>query len=257
MAEKKIRALLVDDNPEFLAFASRYLAADDCIAVTATARDGAEALELAAKLNPDLVLVDLAMPAMSGLEVARRLKKRPGGPRVVILTMYDNPQYVEEASRVGADGFVTKAELDEKLLPVIHALFAEKKPMQNILVVDDSKTMRKMVIASLGSLEGMAFREAASGLEAIEQLALHPVRLITLDLNMPDMHGLEVLQFLRSHERYRKIPVIVLTTKGDPDSRESALQAGAALYLTKPFNPAGLVREAARLLAESGERGVP
>jgi len=82
------------------------------------------------------------------------------------------PQYLEAAGEVGADGFVTKAELDTRLLSVIHALFAEKKPMKNILVVDDSRTMRKMVIASLGRLKEASFREAASGLEAIEQLAL-------------------------------------------------------------------------------------
>ena len=91
--------------------------------------------------------------------------------------------------------------------------------MYSILVVDDSATMRRMVIASLRTLSDMQFNEASSGLEAIERLALAPVDLIILDLNMPDMHGIEVLQFVRSHERYRAIPVIILTTRGDNDSR--------------------------------------
>ena len=69
--------------------------------------------------------------------------------------------------------------------------------MKNVLVVDDSPTMRRMVIASLCQLQGMSFDQAGSGLEAIERLALAPVHLMILDLNMPDIHGLEVLEFVR------------------------------------------------------------
>jgi len=253
MSQKKIRALLVDDNPEFLDFAARYLAADEGVEVIGAALSGEDALGKAQSLNPDLVLVDLAMPGMNGLEVARLLKSRPAPPRVVLLTMYDNPEYIDAAGKMGADGFVTKAELDTRLLDVIHALFQEKRMMKNILVVDDSRTMRKMVIASLGGMKDLSFHEAASGLEAIEQLALSPIHLMTLDLNMPDMHGMEVLRFTQSHERYRQIPVIVLTTKGDPDSRNTALSSGAAGYLTKPFAPDALAKKIADLLA--GEKG--
>ncbi len=84
-----------------------------------------------------------------------------------------------------------------------------------------------MVRASLGPLGAASFVEAGSGLEAIEQLTLGPVGLMVLDLNMPDMHGLEVLQFVRRHPAYRALPVIVLTTRGDDASREAALAAGA------------------------------
>jgi two-component system chemotaxis response regulator CheY len=126
--------------------------------------------------------------------------------------------------------------------------------MNNILIVDDSPTMRRMVTASLRSLPAARFDEAASGLEAIERVALAPVDLIILDLNMPDMHGLEVLDFLRSHEAYRDIPVIVLTTRGDEASRRDALAAGASLYLTKPFAPQALAAQAQALLRLHPER---
>ena len=89
--------------------------------------------------------------------------------------------------------------------------------MKQILVVDDSPTMRRMVKASIGNLPGVTFIEAGSGLEAIEQLAIGPVGIIVLDLNMPDMHGIEVLRFVRKHQVYRTIPIIVLTTRGDED----------------------------------------
>jgi two-component system, chemotaxis family, chemotaxis protein CheY len=72
-----------------------------------------------------------------------------------------------------------------------------------------------------------------------------------LDLNMPDMHGLEVLRFVRGHAAFRHLPVIVLTTRGDDASRGAAIDAGASRYLTKPFVPAVLAGEA-RGLIEAG-----
>ena len=105
-----------------------------------------------------------------------------------------------------------------------------------------------MVIASLRDLEGVSFDEAASGLEAIEHLALSPVNLMVLDLNMPDMHGLEVVSFMRKHNLYRAIPIIVLTTRGDESSRSGALDRGASIYLTKPFLPHVLAAHARELL---------
>jgi two-component system, chemotaxis family, chemotaxis protein CheY len=120
--------------------------------------------------------------------------------------------------------------------------------MKNILVVDDSATMRRMVMVSLRGLGEVKFQEAGNGLEAIEQLALGPIDLMILDLNMPDMHGMDVVRFVHAHAAYRAIPVIVLTTRGDEGSRGDALAAGAALYLTKPFDPGTLAAHARKLL---------
>lgn len=120
--------------------------------------------------------------------------------------------------------------------------------MTKVLVVDDSPTMRKMIMASLRSLNEIVFDEAGSGLEAIERLALDPISLILLDMNMPDMHGLDVLKFVRGHQEYREIPIIVLTTKGDEESRAATLEAGASIYMTKPFDPIDLASRAQELL---------
>ena len=121
--------------------------------------------------------------------------------------------------------------------------------MDTILIVDDSPTIRRMVMASLGAVPDTTFTEAASGLEAIEALAVAPVHVVVLDLNMPDMHGLDVLRFVRSHDHYRNVPVMVLTTRSDKTSRDAALQAGASAYLTKPFSPSALASAVAELLA--------
>ncbi len=120
--------------------------------------------------------------------------------------------------------------------------------MKQILVVDDSSTMRRMVIASLREIPNVTFKEAANGLEAIENLVVAPVDLMVLDLNMPDMHGLEVIKFVRGHQSYYSIPIIVLTTKGDEHSREAAIDAGASCYLTKPFEPHSFAGQARKFL---------
>jgi two-component system chemotaxis response regulator CheY len=123
--------------------------------------------------------------------------------------------------------------------------------LKTILVVDDSATMRRMIVAALRGVGEVAFDQAASGLEAIERLALAPCDLVLLDLNMPDVHGLEVLRFIRSHERFQRLPVVILTTRGDDESRSAAEREGATLYLTKPFAPETLAPEVRRLLAPS------
>ena len=120
--------------------------------------------------------------------------------------------------------------------------------MRKILIVDDSPTIRRMVAASLQSLDSVVFNEASNGLEAIEILARESTNLMILDLNMPDMHGLEVLGFVRSHSKYRQVPVIILTTRGDEASRVAALEAGATAYMTKPFAPGSLATKARELL---------
>jgi len=126
--------------------------------------------------------------------------------------------------------------------------------MPKILIVDDSATIRKMVRASLRGLGDAEFVEAANGLEAIEQIALGPIALIVLDLNMPDMHGVDVLKFVRRHQGFRDVPIVVLTTRGDESSRETAMAAGATLYLTKPFAPQVLLSAARDLLSGAAER---
>src|SRR4026209_1111066 len=121
----------------------------------------------------------------------------------------------------------------------------------NILVADDSPTTRRMVVTPLGQLRTVKSTQSGRGRKAIERLAIEPVDLMVLDLNMPDMHGMEVIDFMRSHQAYRNIPIVVLTTKGEESSRTEALAAGANRYLTKPFDPRQLADVVGSLLKAS------
>lgn len=125
--------------------------------------------------------------------------------------------------------------------------------MAAILVVDDSKVMRDMVVACLRAIAGTQFVHASSGLEAIEQLSLSPFDLMVLDLNMPDITGIEVLEFLRGQDTLRALPVLIVTTRGDDQSREQVLKAGASSFLAKPFTPDAIIAEVRALLPQSAE----
>lgn len=121
--------------------------------------------------------------------------------------------------------------------------------MKRLLIVDDSKLMRDMVAACLRPLGAVTFEFAGTGLEAIERLALAAFDLVVLDLNMPDVGGIEVIEFVRSQDRLRTLPILIVTTRGDEDSRTRVLAAGASGFLAKPFAPQQILEEVRKLLA--------
>jgi len=120
--------------------------------------------------------------------------------------------------------------------------------LSEVLVVDDSKVMREMIGACLRPDPSLAVTQAASGLEAIERLSLQAFDLVVLDLNMPDIGGLEVVEFIRGQDKLRTLPILVVTTRGEDASRASVLAAGASRYLTKPFTPEAILTEVQSLL---------
>ena len=121
-----IRTLLVDDSLEFVEAAQRFLSLDPQIEVVGYALSGEAGLEQVNYLHPDLVLMDLAMPGLNGLETTRKIKAKPDSPRVIILTLHDNPEYQLASAAVRADGFVPKPDFGVKLIPQIYSLFTEK-----------------------------------------------------------------------------------------------------------------------------------
>ena len=118
--------------------------------------------------------------------------------------------------------------------------------MADVLVVDDSKVMRDMVAACLKPRPALVVTHASSGLEAIEKLSLQSFDIVVLDLNMPDIGGIEVVEFVRSQDKLRALPIIIVTTRGDDASRARALAAGANRFMTKPFSPEAILDEVTR-----------
>jgi len=115
--------MLVDDSHEFLDSAVRFLSADPRVMIVGHALSGDDALEQIQRLKPDLVLMDLAMPGMNGLQATSHIKAESSAPYVIILTLYDSPEYRAAAADVGADGFIIKSEFGTQVLPLIDVLF--------------------------------------------------------------------------------------------------------------------------------------
>ncbi|AUT47712.1 response regulator [Achromobacter sp. Marseille-Q0513] len=118
-----------------------------------------------------------------------------------------------------------------------------------ILVADDSATMRMIVQATLTGA-GWKVVTAGNGQEALEMARSHPIDLVVSDWNMPVMGGLELIQGLRGEDQYVDVPVLVLTTEDDVDSKMAARDLGVCGWLSKPVDPDVLVELASELLNE-------
>jgi DNA-binding NarL/FixJ family response regulator len=118
---KTIRVLLVDDQALFRESLHTFLSLQPEFDVVGEAKDGEQALRLAGSLKPDVVLMDVRMPVLDGVEATRRLHSTMPGCRVIMLTTFDDDEYVFEALRDGAAGYLLKDSLAEKLFEAIRA----------------------------------------------------------------------------------------------------------------------------------------
>ena len=113
------RVLLVEDDDNLAALVRVMLAPDGRVEVLGRARHGREALTMAASQNPDVILMDLQMPVMNGVEATRRLRKLGSTARIVVLTGVQDVALIKEARDAGADAFVTKVPTAEHLMNVL------------------------------------------------------------------------------------------------------------------------------------------
>ena len=118
-----VRIMIVDDNPAFSWAAKSFLNTNPNLRVVASVTSAAEGLELLDQVKPDLVLMDVVMDRMSGLEATRLIKQEENAPKVVVLTMHNAAEYRASADAAGADGFITKDNLVAELPPLIESLF--------------------------------------------------------------------------------------------------------------------------------------
>ena len=116
------RIILVDDHAMVRQGIKRILGEVDGLEVIAEAGDGQEVLDLLQHTAPDLVIMDVQMPRLGGLEATRRLKARHPEVKVLVLTMHKEKEYLEQALAAGAEGFVLKEDIDQVLLEAIDAL---------------------------------------------------------------------------------------------------------------------------------------
>jgi DNA-binding NarL/FixJ family response regulator len=170
---EKIRLLIVDDQVLFLESLSTFLRnyAED-IEVVGLARNGREAVEKAAALRPDIILMDVHMPVMDGVEATGRLLERQPGVRILILSTYDEDEYVRNALKLGAAGYLLKDISPTELIASIRALKGGAVQISPQIV---AKLMKSVI-----SEEPSPVREIAGRLEWFKSLTPREREVFTL-----------------------------------------------------------------------------
>jgi two-component system chemotaxis response regulator CheY len=121
-------------------------------------------------------------------------------------------------------------------------------PDNNILIIEDSPTMRQLISFALKRLPGVRIVEATDGVDALKKLSSEKFDLILTDINMPIMDGLKLVSLVRNDANYRAVPIVVITTEGAKEDRERALALGANDYITKPIQANRILALAKSLL---------
>lgn len=122
-----IKLLMVDDHQAYLKRISHLLNKESDIEVVGTAANGKEAVRLAREVQPDIVVMDISMPVMSGIDAAKRIKKRMPRTRILCLTVHAEKHFVLAMFRAGALGYVLKESPFEELIEAVHDVHAGKR----------------------------------------------------------------------------------------------------------------------------------
>jgi DNA-binding NarL/FixJ family response regulator len=125
--ERKIRILIADDHYIVRMGLIALMNTEPDLEVVAEAADGAQALELFRKHNPDLALLDMRMPVKNGIETTKEIRSRFPDARVLILTAFDGDEEIHNALQAGAQGYVLKGSTGEKLIPAVRAVAAGQR----------------------------------------------------------------------------------------------------------------------------------
>jgi DNA-binding NarL/FixJ family response regulator len=153
----KIRILIADDHAMIRDGLASILAADPRIEVAGMAADGREALRLAQELRPDLVLMDIAMPELNGLEALRELQRRSPETRVLILSMFSTLEHVQQAFNAGASGYLLKESAGVELREAIEQVHAGRRYLSRSLEAQAGALLAKG--AQRTPLESLSRRE--------------------------------------------------------------------------------------------------
>ena len=267
------KILSVDDSKAVRTLLSKVLSPFACELCEAT--NGKEGLAMAARERPDLIILDYNMPVMDGVSMLQRLREHEAIRHipVIMLTTESSAEMIATIARLGVHDYLTKP-FNEKLLltkvsrvvslveraqlekngqarspvkmerPKTATKFAEGDFNQSavslqrasVLVVDDSRTMRLSLIRELNDLGFNNIKEATNGRQALELILKEPFDLMLLDMEMPEMNGLELLVALKKNAELDRPPVIVISAADQIENAVKCIEAGAEDYLPKPFN---------------------
>jgi len=256
-----ISVLLADDNPIFLRAVTQFLEPQDGITVVGTADGGEDALVQAQELQPQVILIDLAMPDLPGLKAIPRLREMLPESSIIALTVLDTQSFRDAALRAGANAFLPKAHMRTALVPTIRQLaqaneegatkttqhLPDSPPAsRHVLVLEDDDDLRRLYSKALHSA-GYDVYPAGTVQEARDLLTQARFDLLLCDIHMGDERGTDLLDEYAG-ELFTSGAQVVMVS-GQPQYRDMCEEMGADFFLEKPVAVKTLVALADRLTA--------
>ena len=255
LEEKRRRIVVVDDDNAIRNLVKMTLESIGGFEVLALS-SGARALAEARQFEPDLLVLDVSMPEMDGPQTLVALRQQPTLLRIPVVFLTANTQGKDVARyrEIGAADIIAKpfnpVHLCERVMAVLSPAPKEPAVLQargSALIVEDDPSIRFLLdfILAQQGYQVVDAHDGDSGLQAISNGLVTDI--VILDIKLPGIDGLQLLERLRSMDRWRDVPVMMLSADGDEPSVARALNAGANDYLVKPFDPTELIARLNRL----------
>ncbi len=205
----KIRVLLVDDHAIMRDGIGALINLQDDIEIVGEASEGKEAIEKARELVPDVVIMDISMPEMDGLEATRRIKKKNPSVKVLVLTQHDNREYILSTIKSGSDGYLPKRALGSELVAAIRAIHQGHSFLYptaaGILLEDYRRQVEKEPYDRLTEREREVFRLIADGHTSREIADMLFISLKTIH-----NHRAKIMEKLNIHNKSELIKYAIL-----------------------------------------------
>ncbi|RJP49673.1 MAG: response regulator [Anaerolineaceae bacterium] len=246
-----VRILVVDDHPNTATMLARALSQLGASIQVTSATSGQDALDKVRHTAVDILITDMIMPEMTGLELIEKLQNHPGGKPsyTYLITAYDVPGLKVSSQRLRVNEVILKPVRPERICQIaaqaIEEMNQTKKPLGKspapkrrfkILVADDMPDNITLLTRYLEN-EGYDHISAMDGLEALNKARNELPDMILLDINMPNKDGFAILEEIRANPATAHIPVIILTAaRLEPMDVQFGLNLGADDYVTKPFD---------------------
>lgn len=156
-----ITVVLADDHTVVRDGLKAFLEAESNIHVIGTAANGRKAIRLVQKLSPDLVIMDIAMPELNGIEATRQILERCPGTQVIILSMHDSKEHIYRALQAGARGYLLKESAGQEVVEAVRAVCAGNRYLSRRITdsLIDSYLFHRQVVSGQSPLEQLSFRE--------------------------------------------------------------------------------------------------
>lgn len=232
-SDDRVRVLLVDDHAIVRQGLAGILDAEPDIAVIAEAGDGQEAVEQARRHRPDVIIMDISMPGMNGIDATKAIIAELPDTKVIGLSMSAEADQGDSMQQAGAAAYLSKGGPSEQLIAAIRLHSPKRETRIKALLVEDSTPAAQLLLETLGKQggESLEITHTETLAEAAALLEQQHFDVILLDPSLPDSAGMDTLDRVRSLAP--GTPTLVLSSADDETIRKNALARGAEGYLVK------------------------